>query len=79
MLSYGGRAADIWWQQNQSALAKQEKLTVLNLPASQSQALAALAERTMNLSCTIQEGQVWLSSSGDDLQLEPVRWQAAGE
>lgn len=75
VLSYGGRAADIWWQQNQSALAKQEKLTVLNLPASQSQALAALAERTMNLSCTIQEGQVWLSSSGDDLQLEPVRWQ----
>lgn len=71
VITYSGRTADMWWQQNQAALAKQEKLTVLQLPAPQSQALAALAERTMNLSCTIQEGQIWLSSGQGDLQLEP--------
>ena len=71
VLTYGGRAADIWWQQNQAVLAKLDKLTVLQLPAPQSQALAGLAERTMNLSCTIQEGQVWLASGQGDLQLEP--------
>lgn len=75
VLTYSGRTAYLWWQQNQAALAKQEKLTVLQLPATQSQALAALAERTMNLSCTIQEGQIWLSSGQGDLQLEPVRLQ----
>ena len=71
VLTYSGRTADLWWQQNQAALAKLEKLTVLQLPAAQSQALAALAQRTMNLSCTIQDGQVWLSSGQGDLQLEP--------
>lgn len=75
VLSYGGRAADIWWQQNQPALARQEKLTVLNLLSVQSQALAALAERSMDLSCTVQEGQVWLASGKESLQLEPVVWQ----
>lgn len=71
VLTYSGRTADMWWQQNQTALARLEKLTVLQLPAAQSQALAALAERTMTLSCTLQDGQVWLSSARGDLLLEP--------
>lgn len=75
VLTYGGRAAEIWWQQNQTALAKQEKLTVLHLPPAQSQALGGLAERTMAISCTVQEGQVWLSTQNGNIQLEPVTWQ----
>jgi len=71
VITYSGRTAELWWQQNQAALARQDKLTVLQLPAAQSQALAALAERTMNLTCTLQEGQIWLSSGPRDLQLEP--------
>ncbi len=78
ILTYGGRQADIWWQQNQTALGKQEKLQVLNLPPEQSQALAALAERTMTLSCTIQEQQLWLASDKENLQLEPRYWQQQG-
>lgn len=71
VLAYGGRAAEIWWQQNQSALRKLEKLTVLDLPTEATEALAGLAERSMRLQCTIQEGEVWLVAGDATLQLVP--------
>jgi uncharacterized protein YaeQ len=36
-----------------------------------------MAQRTMSLQCTIQEGQVWFSAGEETLQIEPVVLQAA--
>jgi len=52
--NYGGRAAEIWWQQNAERLGALENLRVIDLPADSARALAALARRTMSLTCTIQ-------------------------
>jgi uncharacterized protein YaeQ len=71
VLTYGGRVADMWWQQNQSALLRQEKLTVLNLAAEDTRALAALAERGMQLQCTLQEGELWLIVDGENTRIAP--------
>ncbi|HYD95968.1 MAG TPA: YaeQ family protein [Noviherbaspirillum sp.] len=71
-------ASQVWWNQIAGKLARARNLRVVNLPASASQALAALANRTMQLQCTVQEGQVWLSS-GDQtvhLELEPLKQPA---
>ncbi len=70
VLTYGGRGAEIWWQQNSATLAGQGKLTVLGLSAEHGAALAALADRNMRLQCTIQEGRVWLSNGGTDLEID---------
>jgi uncharacterized protein YaeQ len=58
-----GRGADIWWAQNGDDLAKIDKLTVCKIPLATSQSLAALAERSMQLQCLIQEGDVTLSNA----------------
>jgi len=68
---YGGRTADMWWQQNAAGLARFENLTVYMLPKEQTDALAALAERTMNLQFTIQDGQFWISDNTTTLQITP--------
>jgi len=68
--SYGGRSANLWWQQNQSAFARTRNLSVCNLPLAASQALAKLAQRSMQLSCTIQEGQLWLGDQNDRIEVE---------
>ena len=47
--SYGGRAAELWWQQVGDKLARSNKLTVINLPQAGTQALARLAARNMQL------------------------------
>lgn len=59
--SYAGRAAEIWWRQTGDRLAGLDNLTVVNLPAPSVQALTGLAQRSMRLSCTSQDGQVWLA------------------
>jgi uncharacterized protein YaeQ len=71
VLTYGGRVADMWWQQNQAALLRQDKLTVLNIAAEDSRALAAMAERGLQLQCTLQEGEFWLIAAGESLHIAP--------
>lgn len=68
-----GRGLEQWWQQNASAFARLDKLTVWKLDAADCQALAALAERGMRLQCTIQDGQLMLAADADTLSIEPQR------
>lgn len=76
--SYGGRIADMWFAQNTVQFERQKNLTIVNLPVASTQALAKLAQRTMNLQCTIQDGQVWLSDGDSSVQVERTVLKAAG-
>jgi len=72
VLTYGGRTADLWWEQNQSALRKLGKLRVINLAAAPTAALAALAaQRTLSLTALIQDGEMHLSVGEQGLHLAP--------
>jgi uncharacterized protein YaeQ len=71
VVTYGGRVADMWWQQNQSALQRNDNLKVINLAAEESRALAALAERGMQLQCTLQEAELWLIVDGENTRVAP--------
>jgi uncharacterized protein YaeQ len=71
VVTYGGRVADMWWEQNQPALKKQDRLTVFNLPADESRALAAGASRNMSIQCTVQDGEVWMICEGESLRIAP--------
>lgn len=68
--NYGGRVADMWWNQSRDKLERVKNLTVINLPPETSQALAKLAQRNMQLQCTVQEGQIWLSDKDNTVQVE---------
>lgn len=69
VLAYGGRTVDMWWQKDAATLSKLANLTVLALLQEESKALAALAQRNMDLSCTIQDGQIWFSAGDTTLTL----------
>lgn len=71
VLSYGGRAVEVWWQQVSAKLAEHGNLTVLRLSAEDGQALAGLAGRNMALQCTIQEGTVWIGDAERNLEIRP--------
>ncbi|WCM88606.1 YaeQ family protein [Acidovorax sp. NCPPB 3576] len=68
-------AAEVWWKGIQTKLSRLEKLQVWRLPAEASQALAALAERSMQLQATVQEGALTLSSNLGSVHVEPERWK----
>jgi uncharacterized protein YaeQ len=69
--SYGGRGAELWWQQIGDKLGRSNKLTVINLPQAGTRALAGLAARNMQLQYTIQDGQVWVVNDRESVQLDP--------
>ena len=71
VITYGGRTADIWWQQQADKLVGIDNLTVWNIAEAESIALANLAERTMQLQATLESGQVWLSTSDQMLEITP--------
>jgi uncharacterized protein YaeQ len=74
--TYGGHGANLWWNAISPKLARLKNLTVINLPLPVTQALAKLAQRNMQLSCTIEDGAVWLSSDAETVQVEFVVLQA---
>jgi len=78
--SYGGQGAAIWWDQTGGKLDRTRNLTVVSVPAAASRALAKLAQRNMQLNCTIQDGAVWLGDAGDRVQVDltPVKAPPAG-
>jgi len=70
LVIYGGRTADMWWAQNSKQLQKQSNLTIINLP--DSAALTPMAERSMQISCNVQDGQVFISSENTAMELSPI-------
>lgn len=74
---YGGRGADLWWQQNESKLARFDNLSVLNLAKTETDELAALAQRNMRLQCTLQDNQAWINDGTRTVQVNPLTWRSA--
>lgn len=66
---YSGNSADVWWEQNKRALDKLDKVSVVNVPVEISDALGRLAQRTMQLQATIQDGEVWITDNDNSLQV----------
>jgi uncharacterized protein YaeQ len=77
--TYGGRAADQWWEQNRARLERLNNLAVMNLPPDGSRALAKLAQRDMNLQCTIQDGQILMGDGTRAVQIELTTLKSPSE
>lgn len=79
LYTYNGRAAQIWWQQNQSKLAQQDNLTIRFIDDEQLSALIKLASRSLTLQATIQDGTIWLSDDQNHLELRFTDWLVNGK
>jgi len=62
--------SEIWWSQTGSRIDRAKNLLVYQLPAATSTALANLAQRSMQLQCTIQDGQAWVTGGDQTVQID---------
>ncbi len=62
-----------WWSGVANQITRARNLTVWQVPAEQSQALAALAQRAMQLQVTIQDGSIWVGEGQRSIEVAPVR------
>jgi uncharacterized protein YaeQ len=79
VLAYGARKLEMWWQQNAEALARNRNLEVVTLTSGETAQLAALAQRSMRLSCTVQEGSAWIGSDRSGVNVEMGHLKRASE
>lgn len=70
---YGGRVVEMWFAQNSAQFKRLKNLTLINLPLDSTRAMAKMAQRTMQLHCTIQDSQAWLSNGDDSVIIELVK------
>ena len=70
-------SALLWWKPLAGKLQRARNLAVWHIPSEASRALAKLSARNMQLQCTVQEGQIWMSDAKDTVQLELTAWKAA--
>jgi uncharacterized protein YaeQ len=68
-------AAEVWWRGIENKVARLQNLSVFRVPAAASLALAALAQRSMQLQATIQEGTLMLGDGATTVDVEPLRWK----
>ena len=66
----------VWWKGIETRLTRAANLVVWQIEAAESQALAGLVERGMQLQVTVQDGTVWMSSGSDSVEITPRRLTA---
>jgi uncharacterized protein YaeQ len=61
----------IWWEGLVNKVSRATNLTVWQVPTEQSQALAAVAQRSMQLQMTVQDGTVWVNDGTHNVEITP--------
>jgi uncharacterized protein YaeQ len=62
-------SSPVWWKGIESKLTRLNNVQVWRIPHDESQALAALAQRTMQLQISVQDGTIWVGDGARSLEL----------
>lgn len=62
-------STDTWWAGIAGKLTRFKNLTVWQIPAEQSEQLAALTQRSMNLQLTVQDGHMYIGSGEESVEI----------
>ncbi|WP_088284472.1 YaeQ family protein [Ideonella sp. A 288] len=65
-------SAHIWWAGLETKVTRLRNLEVWRIEAEQSQALTALAKRSMQLQVTTQDAHTWVSDGTGSVEIRPV-------
>ncbi|WP_375191501.1 YaeQ family protein [Marinobacter sp.] len=71
LYTYGDRAFTVWWDKHHGKLERFDNLRVVHLPGEGTEALTALAERSMAFQVTIQDGEVTFSNDTSLASITP--------
>ncbi len=68
-------SSSIWWKAIENKVIRAQNLRVYHFSNEATQTLARMAQRSMQLQATIQEGQLMLSDSQTTVEIEPLVWK----
>ncbi len=71
LILYGAHT-DLWWQHHHRTFTQRTNLTVIQLPYSETKAMAAMANRSMSLTCNIDQRQIMLINDEVTATINPI-------
>lgn len=77
--SYGGSAAEIWWDKVKNSTTRFDNLQVINFSKDDTTELGKLANRTQKLQVNIQDGDVMVSDGDSAVSVSPIKWKSAAD
>ena len=77
VLAYGERRFASWWGGVVAGVERLNNVSVLKLSDTEASALESLASRSMQLTCTVQDGHVWLASDSSTVEIIPAVLKSA--
>lgn len=69
--NYRQGSSAAWWEQHKNRLARFDNLALFSLDDETVAALGRMAQRSMRLQCTIQDGEAWLTNGERSLEIIP--------
>ena len=63
----------VWWRGIENRITRTRNVAVWQIDPVQSQALAALAQRNMQLQVSVQDGTLWVSEGDRSVEIRPQR------
>ncbi len=75
LIGYGGRGFGVWWEKNGAALVRLKNLRVIEIVATEVEAIAQLYARNMDLQCMIQDGELQMMAGSDSISVTPLLLQ----
>jgi len=73
--AYGGRPAEMWFEQNCKLFQRQKNLSIFNVAQTSSIEIAKMVQRTMQLQCNIQDEEIWMIDDKQNLTIELLKLQ----
>ena len=73
---YGPRAPQVWWESMKNKVTRFDNLRIIHVDPDSEAALAACAQRAMQLQAMLQDGQVWFGSTDNSPEISLTTWYA---
>lgn len=66
-------STNVWWPGIANKITRARNIEVWQVPAAEAQALAGIAQRSMQLQVTVQDGTVWIGDGTTSIDITPLR------
>lgn len=75
--NYGGRIAEMWWNQHKATLTERKNLAVYAVATDASTAFADMLQRNMTLHITVQDEIIWVNDGQRALEITLTKKKSA--
>lgn len=75
--AYQSRSAKVWWEKIHAELARFKHLQVFSLSDNEVDNIETILSHNADIQCSIQDGEVWLTSEDNQFHITPISWQAS--